>query len=141
MKQFIKVIGIAIFMLALTNCNNKSNNDAVTSYKMVNGLCYNNLNQQVAATSCGNVINSNYYYAANGQCVDRTTGIAVTTTLCQNNAGINGTQQCIGQYIYYNQQYMQNVNVNCGTTNNPPTMYICSGQTLMTVSGQQVTCL
>lgn len=140
MKQLIKLIGLSLFMLVLTNCNNKSSNDAVTSYRMVNGLCYNNLNQQVAATSCGSVINSNYYYAANGQCVDRTTGAAVVATLCANTTGVLGSQQCIGQYIFQNPTY-GNVQVNCGTVNSPPTMYICSGQTLLTLSGQQVTCM
>lgn len=142
MKQLIKVLGLSLFLLVLTNCNNKSSNDT-TSYRWVNGLCYNNQNQQVATTNCGTLVNgnTNYYFNANGQCVDRASGQLVVSTLCSNTTGTFGSQQCIGQYVYYNQQYMQYVNVNCGTQNSPPSMYICSGQTLFTTAGQQVNCL
>lgn len=140
MKQIIKLISLSVLMLLLSNCNNKSSNsDAVTSYRMVNGLCYNNLNQQVAATSCGNVINSNYFYAANGQCMDRTTNIAVVATLCANSTGALGTQQCLGQYSYYNPTLMTSVTGTCSTTNG---VNNCSGYQMTSLTtGQTVTCL
>lgn len=140
MKQLIKLIGLSFFMLVLSNCNNKSSNDAVTSYRMVNGLCYNNLNQQVASTSCGSVNNSNYYYAANGQCVDRTTAAVVVATLCANSTGSVGSQQCIGQYSYYNPTMMTSVTGTCSTSTNG--INNCSGYQMTSLAtGQTVMCL
>lgn len=138
MKQLIKVISLSLFMLVLTNCNNnKSTNNEATSYKWMNGLCYNNLNQQVATTNCGNLVNSNsnYYYNANGQCVDRTYGQVVNATLCQSTTGVYGSQVCIGQYFYP-------ANGTTGTCATTGTVNNCSGYTMISVAtGQQVTCL
>lgn len=148
MKQLIKILGLSLFLFTLTNCNNKSSNDQAVTYRWQNGLCYSSLNRQVDNTNCNGLINSNtntnYYYAANGQCIDRTTNYPVQTTLCQTTTGIGGSQQCIGQYYYYHPTYLQYVPVNCGTTNgwaNGQQTYICAGQSLYTTAGQQITCM
>ncbi len=140
MKQLIKILGLSLFLFALTNCNNKSTTEQATSYRWQNGLCYNNLNRQVDNTNCGSQLNTNYYLAANGQCIDRTTSYPVQTTLCQTTTGVGGSQQCIGQYKFYQAGTGQYVDVTCGAYN-PPASWDCRGQTLMSLSGQQVTCI
>lgn len=164
MKKVIYILGLSVFTFFLANCNQKANNQTVTSYHWDGSLCYNNLNQQTSITNCQNIANPNYYLGANGQCISRTNGQPVATQLCQTGLnsgyqlyngrcyqtttnqevpvtycqqmGIGG--QCIG--IYYNGNLQP---VNCGTQNgfvNGQQTYVCSGVSLYNSQMQVVQC-
>jgi hypothetical protein len=88
------LVFVALSVLALIACNKKEDNNLANtpqSYQLINGQCYNNLNQIVAQQLC---MNNGNYRIINGQCYDSMNQI-VAQQLCNNMGNyriING--QC-----------------------------------------------
>jgi len=115
LKSLMKsVCYVGLTVLALVACNKKSddNNIAQTPqiYNMINGVCYNNVNQVVPNTLCTN----NGYYMSNGSCYSSTGQIMPNTTYCtQANNGYylaNGVCYSSNGQMMPNTTYCSNVN-------------------------------
>lgn len=102
-------------------------NGANSGYYMNNGICMNNMGQQVTPSLCMNNGGMGSYYYSNGSCYS-SAGQMVPVNYC-SNMGYNGySQQCVGSY-YWNGQMVQ-----CNGSN-------CTGYSLVSVqSGQTVYC-
>lgn len=88
-----------------------------TSYYLENGICYNNLNQQVDINRCPNTnTNNGNYRLIGGQCYDLNNR-PVSLSYCQTNNN-SGGYQLIGN-ICYNQYGQQVSTTLCqGSSNN-----------------------
>lgn len=130
------LVYVALSVLALIACNKKDDNNLANTpqnYQMINGVCYNNLNQQVAQQLC-TYNGNNGYYLSNGVCYNNMNQPMPNTSYCMNN-GSNGYYLNNGICYSNTGQMMPNTSY---CTNNSNNGYYMSGGYCYSSTGQMM---
>lgn len=159
MKTNLKILVLAVTAMVQIGCGKDSSNTAATNtaipvtYHWSNGVCYSSTGPVVSNSYCSGTSGTTYFTyngtcylgtqaTSSSYCTNLTSGYypnpnnnicyavtAVANTYCSGSTST--TTSCVGIYYLYLPYRFQTVN--CSGAN-------CSGYTLITQTGQMVTC-